>query len=244
MRQNFLSIASVAVVVGLSVLSGCAELQDQMPILARLQTAPQPPNIPIRLERLPASLQYRPVRSCSYNVQMSDRTGASQTNVETVTVQAYRDRFLVTSSVGPEQSTALISRNGHKYSYNIVATDGSRLTSDRFGRQVPVDGRPIMNNMDLVIPDFIPGPKAPGEVISWQRDSGGTIQAAFIYRGLATYRGREVAVLTHILSPGGSNQSLDQIIGFSLVDKQRALPILYALRNGLSIRSEVIECVD
>jgi hypothetical protein len=206
-----------------------------------LDSGPKPPNLALRPEPLASPPRYRPVKSCNYIVRMSDGIGG-RTLSQSVTVQRYRDRLLVTSANGEEKSTAFISPTGHKFSFNLVDNDGSRLSSDKFSRTVSEAGKPVINNMDLVIPDFIPGPKRAGKPIAWLRDSKGNIQAAFVYRGMSTFRDREVLLLTLVMAPQGIASS--RAIGFSIVDKDRAMPMIFALRNGLSIRSELVACID
>ncbi len=98
-----------------------------------------------------------------------------------------------------------------------------------------------MNNMDLYIPEFLPGPAAPGSIVSVLRDSAGSPRAAFVYRGLASYQGREVMQLDLVQSDGNS---VGRTIGFSLVDRQRALPVLFAAAGNPSIRVEQTSCRD
>ena len=244
MRDNILPIASIVALVGLPLLSGCAELQEQVSNLGMIGTAPRLPNLSIRPEILPDSLKYRPVRICKYSVLMSDRSGATQSSIQALTVQAYRDRFLITSDSTEGKSTALVSRTGYRYSFNILGENGSNMSSKTFGELAPSDDRPIMNNMDYEIPEYLPGPKNVGDVIAWLRDSQGNVQEAFIYRGLTYYSNRDSIVMMLVRTQGLSKPTLDDVEGFSIVDKDRALPLLLSLRGSPSIRAQMTECAD
>lgn len=170
------------------------------------------------------------------------RGAGSQASLEKLSVQTVRDRLLVTSDNEAGRSTAIISRLGRKFSFNIVNADGSHVSSDRLASLPPSSSAPEINNMDLFIPEYVPGPKEVGDVVSWLRDFRGIMQAAFIYKGLGTYRGREVLVLTLVPSTNGSRPNLSQAFGYSLVDRGTALPVSFSMRGNPSIKGEQTEC--
>jgi hypothetical protein len=152
-----------------------------------------------------------------------------------------RDRLLVTSTIGAEQSTALISAAGQRFDFNAADASGSRLTPEEFSR-LRGQSRPQMNNIDLYIPTYITSTAYPGQVVAWLRDSAGTVQAAFVYKGLVTYNSREALLLDLAIVHDG--RTPDRTIGFSIVDRSRALPMLFAATGRPSIRVEQVECRD
>lgn len=240
MRHFFLPIGGVAAVIGSMVLSSCAPLQQRFPILSLLASAPRPPSLVLRPEAIPALPRYRAVSLCRYSGRMSDGLH-TQSDAQTITVRRVRDRLLVTSTIGSEHSTALISQSGHRYDFNAADATGLRLTPEEF-RAAQGQGGPGMNNMDLYIPAYISGGAQPGQIVSVLRDGTGTVQAAFVYRGLATFQNREAILLDLVRSSGGAD--IGRTIGYSIVDRARALPLLFEAAGNPSIRAEQIDCRD
>jgi hypothetical protein len=240
MRNFKVSVAGVIAIVGSMLLPGCAPLQQQFPILGLLSSPPRPPSLALRAEGIPALPRYRAVSLCRYNGRMSDGMH-TQSDSQTITVRRVRDRLLVTSVIGSEQSTALISQLGQRFDFNAADAAGPRLTPDEFGK-VQGESGPGMNNMDLYIPPYISGPAQPGQIVSVLRDGTGTVQAAFVYRGLATFQNREAILLDLVRSSSGAD--IGRTIGYSIVDRARALPLLFEAAGNPSIRVEQIECRD
>lgn len=222
------------------LLAGCAPLQDSIPILALLKSAPKPPALAVQAVYIPSLPRYRPVSYCQYTGQMSDGV-TRQRDSETIVVRRVRDRLLVTSTIGGEQSTLLISPSGQKYDYNAADASGRRLTPDEFSR-VQGERGPAMNNIDLYIPSFRPGPANPGDVVARLRDSSGIVQAVFVYKGLTSFKGRDAVLLD--LAMATPDGAAGRGVGFSIIDAQRALPLLFAASGRPSIRVEQIECRD
>lgn len=240
MRNFVVAAAGFTAIIGSMFLAACAPLQQQIPILSLLTPAPRPPALALRAESIPSMPRYRPVSSCQYSARMSDGI-TTQTDSLALTIRRVRDRLLVTSVVGAEQSTALISQTGRRYDFNAADNGGPRLTPEELSRVKNPNG-PAMNNIDLFIPSYISGPISPGQVVSQMSDSSGTVQAAFVYRGLATFHDREVILLDLVRSSGGND--VGRTIGFSIVDRERALPLLFAAGGNPSMRSEQTDCRD
>lgn len=222
------------------LLVGCAPLQDRIPILALLKSAPKPPPLEVRAVHIPSLPRYRPVSYCHYTGEMSDGI-TRQSDAETIVIRRVRDRLLATSTIGVEQSTVLLSPSGEKYDYNAADASGRRLTPNEFNR-ARGEGGPGMNNIDLYIPAFRPGPANPGDVVARLRNSDGIVQAVFVYKGLTSFKGREAVLLN--LAMATPEGTAGRTVGFSIIDAQRALPLMFAAAGRPSIRVEQIECRD
>lgn len=239
-KSQIVAIGTLLTAVG-PILSGCAELERQMPIIALLDRGPQPPNIAIRQERLPEVPRYRPVRSCTYNAGYG-----SQSSPQSITVQPVKNRLLVTSdnNVGG-RSTAIISATGYRYSFNIFdPRTGSQISSDRWSGQMASDGVSLKNNFDLFVPEYISGPKDFGQIVSLVKDSQGKVDAAFVYAGVGNYQGRDVILLRFVVNPTGATSDINRAVGYSVIDARRALPIKLSIGRGPNIRLESTGCVD
>ncbi len=240
MRKSQVAAVGALLCVTGTVLSGCAAIEQQMPIVALFDTGPQPPNISLRQERLLEVPRYRPVRSCTYNAGYGP-----QKSTQSISVQSVRDRLLVTSDDNAGgRSTALISGNGHRYSFNVVGRNGAHISSDRWAGQASADGGPVMNNMDLFMPEYIPGQKDLGDVISFINDSRGSPRAAFVYMGAGIYQGREVLLLKLVMNPTSIRPDLSHSVGFSLVDRSRGLSIMLSVFRSPNIRLTLQGCSD
>lgn len=222
-------------------LSGCAVIEQQMPIVALLDRGPQPPNIAFRQDRLSEVPHYRPVKSCTYKAGFG-----AKSSTQSITIQTVRNRLLVTSdnNVGGK-STALISATGHRYSFNMFdPRSGSQISSDRWSGQMASEGVALKSNMDLVVPDYIPGPKEFGQIVSLVTDSRGNSNAAFLYAGIGTYQGKEVILLRFVVNPTGSAKDLNRAVGYSIIDTRLALPIKFSIGRGPNIRLESTGCAE
>jgi hypothetical protein len=240
--RNFGRMAATgyAAIVGSMLQVACAPLQQQFPILALIAPPPRPPALALRAEDIPTMPQYRAVRLCRYNARMSDGIHV-QADAQTLTVRQVRDRFLVTSSIGAEQSTALISRTGHIYDFNAADASGTRLTPEGVN-EAKSEGNPEINNIGLYIPSYMSGPVRPGQIVAHINDSSGNPQVAFVYRGLVSYQSREAVLLDIVRSNNGAD--MGRTLGFSIVDRSRALPVLFAVAGNPSIRVEQVGCED
>jgi hypothetical protein len=239
-NRQFFTIITALSVVGVT-LCGCAQLEQQMPIIALLDRGPQPPNMAIQQERLPEVPRYRPVRSCTYNAGYG-----SQSSPQSITVQPVKNRLLVTSdnNLGGK-STAIISATGYRYSFNVFdPRTGSQISSGRWSGQMASDGVSLKNNFDLFVPEYIPGPKDFGQIVSLLKDSQGKVSAAFVYAGVGNYQGRNVILLRFIVNPTGAKDDINRAVGYSVIDARRALPIKLSIGRGPNIRLESTGCVD
>jgi hypothetical protein len=157
-----------------------------------------------------------------------------------------RNRFLVTldNKIGG-RSTAIISATGYKYSFNMFdSRDGSQISSDRWAGQMASEGIPLKNNMDLFVPEYVPGPKDVGQIVSLLKDSQGRASAAFLYGGMGNYQGREVILLRFVVNPTGSKADINRAVGYSIVDVSRALPVKLSIGRGPNIRLESTGCIE
>jgi len=238
MRKAY--ILRVGVVFASLTLSGCAAVKDRFPILSLLDSPPRPPSLEVRAVAVPSLPRYRAISHCQYNGRLSDGTGR-QSSSQTLVIRPVRDRLLVTSTIGSEQSTALISPTGQRLDFNTAEASGGRLTPETFDRTAS-GGGPAMNNIDLYIPSYKNGAASPGDIVSWLHDSAGVVRAAFVYRGLVTYNNREAILLDLVISSGEGD--IGRSVGFSIVDQARALPLLFAAAGRPSIRGEQIDCRD
>lgn len=234
-------MTAASAVGGLLLLAGCAPLEQQFPILSLVSnSSPRPPALNLRPEIIPTLPHYRPVRLCRYSSRMAAGFGSSQQDTLTITVRRVRDRLLVTSVSGADQSTALISSLGQRYDFNAADASGGRLTPKSFAGTEGERG-PQMNNIDLFIPPYGPGPASPGQTVSSLRDSGGAVRAVFVYRGVTTFHDRPALLMDLMISSGGTT---GRTVGFSIVDRERGLPLLFAAAGRPSIRAEQVDCQD
>jgi hypothetical protein len=241
MRKGQLLAVSASLALTSVSLGGCAELEQQAPILALLDRGPQPPNISLRQERLPDVPRYRPVKSCSYNAGYG-----AQNSPQSFTIQPVRNRLLVTSDnkVGG-RSTAIISNLGYRYSFNVFdPRTGSQISSDRWTGQMASQGVSLKNNMDLFVPEYIPGPKDYGQIVSLIKDATGKVATAYLYGGVGQYQGRDVILLRIVVNPTNAKDDINRSVGYSLVDARRALPIKLSAFRGPNIRLDSTGCVD
>lgn len=233
-----LRVSMVAVAAATVGLAGCAELEQQMPIIALLDKGPQPPKMVIQQERIPDVPRYRVTKSCTYNAQYG-----LQRSIVSVSIQPVRDRLLVTidNNVGG-RSTMLISGTGRRYSFNAYNPNGSQISSDRWAGQTSADGQPIMNNMDLIAPSYISGGKDVGDVVALVTDSNGKVSAGFVYVGSGSVRGHQILSLRFVVNPTSMRPGLDHSIGYSLIDRSTGLPLSLSLGRNPNIKLELSSC--
>ena len=244
MSKVSLKLFCATTVAGACMLSSCAdlqaELQQQMPILKLLEAPSQPPRMTISPVILSETPRYHPIASCKYDVRMTKQgEGTENTNMK-LNIVPSRGRLFVTADTTYGISTSIISSIGQKYSFNISDAYGRHTSSESYRKLN--SGSTEINNMDFTIPEYVPGPKMLGEVISWSRDRQGVAQLAFVYKGIGMFNGHEVIVASLIVTPNGSQPRSSQAVGFSLIDRANALPVLFSIKGNLSIELKLTGC--
>lgn len=231
-------LATAASLIG---LAACSPLESQYPILSATTSTPSPPYLGLRAEIIPSLSHYHALASCEYSAQLSDGMHV-QSDIEKLGIRRIRDRLLVTSVIGTETSTALISPLGYKFDYNAADGNGRRLTPREFSGLASNSGAVQMNSIDLYFPPLVSGPIHPGDVVSRLRDARGDVRVVLVYRGIGTFKNRE-AVLVDLIGTSARGD-FGPRLGFSIIDRYRAVPLLFAMAGGISVRSEQMNCTD
>lgn len=233
----------LAITVAAMALAGCQTLptlpgggfsgmtDDNTRLRSQLVIAPVP---------LPGPPVYGPVQGCSYRVSGIDADGRRFEVEQNTSIRRVRDRLLITVVAGRNTSTALIGPTGELFDFNMPRSDGARTTRENFGQvQQGKPAAPVINRFTLAFPHYIRPRLEVGQFVAFVIHESGWPWANYVYRGTTNYNGVEAIVLDlEGLAEDGSRLT----IGFSIIDRQRAIPFIYAVDGGLGYRVEQIHC--
>jgi hypothetical protein len=191
-------------------------------------------------------LRYAPVAECRYAVEEISLAGPLPDRDMTLSLRPVRDRLLATFASSGLTSTALISVNGRIHDFNGRVFSGAGSNSDNFGQVADTMRRSnaqinaVLNDFSIFLPEFSAAPYSPGSIASVVRSDRGEIWATYVYRGMVDIKGRPGALLD-IIRGDGSNAG-QPTIGFSIVDRQRGIPLLMTFQAGSLVRVNLRSC--
>jgi hypothetical protein len=229
-------------------------------LLAACQTTPPAPLSQahyaffkaLRVAKLPAPRpSYQEVQGCSYRSVTTDAEGRYRDSHLDVSLRPVRDRFLVRVAESRSTSTALIGSDGKMFDFNLAGY-GQPANAETFGALArqraaalkPVHGAEshVFNELALFFPHYPAAAMVPGEGVAVIADEGGRPWARYVYRGTATFEGREVLVLDLMRRSETKPKLGERTIGFSLVDRKQALPLFLIVESIGKIDLRQLRC--
>ncbi|MDB5698982.1 MAG: hypothetical protein JWN69_1786 [Alphaproteobacteria bacterium] len=194
---------------------------------------------------------YGAVDGCSYRAVGNDMQGKYGSRTFELSVRRARDRLLVSMTNGGLTSTALIGPDGKLFDFNLAGA-GQPLNADTFPAYAkrraaalkPVEGADghVVNELALYFPHYSAAQLVPGQAAATIADENDRPWARYVYRGTAVYEGRAVFVLDLLRRSAAKPQQGERTIGFSLVDRQRMLPLLLILESTQKIHLRQVRC--
>jgi hypothetical protein len=206
----------------------------------------------LQLSALPAPRPaYREIGGCAYRAVTTDAQGKYGSRTFDLAIHRARDRLLVGMANGGLNSTALIGPNGELYDFNLAGA-GQPLNADTFPAYAkrraaalkPVHGADshVINELALYFPHYSGVRLVPGETAATIPDENGRPWARYVYRGTALHAGRPVLVLDLLRRSDAKPQQGERTIGFSLVDRERMLPLLTIVEAIQKIHLQQVRC--
>jgi hypothetical protein len=228
-------------------------------LLAACQTTPAPlspshnaffTGLPVAKVPAPRP-SYSAVQGCTYRSVTTDAEGKYRDSLLDVTLRPVRDRFLVRVADSQATSTALIGDDGRMFDFNLAGFDQpanaetfGALATRRAAALRPVHGADshVINQLALFFPHYPVATMRPGDGVSVISDEGGRPWARYVYRGTATFEGREVLVLDLRRRSEAKPKLGERTIGFSLIDRKQALPLFLILESIGKIDLRQLRC--
>jgi hypothetical protein len=206
----------------------------------------------LQLSPVPAERpSYRGIDGCTYRAVTTDSQGKYASRTFELAMRRARDRLLVSMANGGLTSTALIGADGKLYDYNLAGS-GQPLNADTFPAYAkrraaalkPVHGADshVINDLALYFPDYSGVRLVPGATAATIPDENGRPWARYVYRGTALHAGRPVFVLDLLRRSDAKPQQGERTIGFSLVDRERMLPLLIVVESIQKIYLQQVRC--
>jgi hypothetical protein len=206
----------------------------------------------LQLSAVPAPRPaYGAIDGCSYRAVTTDAQGKYGSGTFELAMRRARDRLLVSMAQGGATSTALIGSDGKLYDFNLAGA-GQPLNADTFPAYAkrraaalkPVHGADshVVNELALYFPDYSVVRLVPGETAATIPDENGGIWARYVYRGTALLAGRPVFVLDLLRRSDAKPQQGERTIGFSLIDRERMVPVLTIVEAIQKIHLQQVRC--
>lgn len=259
MRKVFQSAKwSIYILIPSALLAGCVsivKLPDGQTSAMGAESNSLRAQLIINPTPLPTALAYKPVVSCLYR---ETRTPFGKPTVITqgqLSVRRVRDRYLVTSREEGRTSTALIGPHGKLYDFNLVDSNNERATTQTYNAEVDrklaelnatgdprVNNAHVVNDFAVLIPDFAPNPRYPGDTAAVVLDEGNNDWAVYRYRGLTQVAGTTAAVLDLTRTFPDNPEIGPSLVGFDVIDLRTMLPVLVVLDAGIQVKLESLSC--
>lgn len=194
---------------------------------------------------------YRGIDGCTYRAVTTDAQGKYASRTFELAMRRARDRLLVSMANGGLTSSALVGTDGKLYDYNLAGA-GQPLNADTFPAYAkrraaalkPVHGADshVINELALYFPHYSGVRLVPGETAATIPDENGRPWARYVYRGTAVEAGRPVFVLDLLRRSDAKPQQGERTIGFSLVDRERMLPLLMIMESIQKVHLQQVRC--
>ncbi len=198
---------------------------------------------------------YGKVDRCFYDIRRRSKANeAISEKRASLVVRPVGDRFMTTLSVENLTSSALINGDGKVYDFNIFHQfNNQRLTTESQGLpgKINLDNKSvgasqIYNPLSLLQPEFVGSTWNANQIISAISLSRDQESLAYLkYKGLSQYNGANVLVIDIVgRSRGQTKGPFWTSIGFSLLDVETRLPVIYLIEfEEISFRLERKSCL-
>lgn len=205
---------------------------------------------PIPLNRDPT---YAPAQLCSYFQLYGTPQGESKESRLTVGSKPARNLLLITIRDESDVGTILIGRAGRLVDFNLKdVSTGLRSNSETFrsiatgqkARLRPTHGPTLetINQVTAIFPEYLPNRRQVGNVAAVVTTTENRPWATYVYRGVASYEGRAVAVFDLVRTFDSAPQIGPVTIGFQVADLSTMMPVLFVLDAGWKLRLRRLGC--